>query len=317
MQRGKIWNNIIRQENDPLVNQSFHYYEASKAKEHGIVGVFYQRQFQDEQVSRIKDYKAHGIYLMNDTDDLLWQIPPTNPFVKVITGNVRANLRQGAKLADLNVVSTEPLREELKKFCGVESLVVPNFVSSEYIVRHPKPRIGDRLRVLWAGSQTHDGDLQPMIDVIKALPNVIFYVFGYRPANFPDLPNLEYIPGVDFQYYHNRLREVCQGVDMAIAPLEPCRFNECKSNLKLLEYGMNGLPVLTTDIYPYQDNHHMYRIAWNKRQWKRWVEMIEFWSKDEGARFTAAAATLDYAKSFADSDPRNVKYVSELFSRFV
>ncbi len=308
---------VARKDSDPIAHHSFNYYDATSAKEQNIVAAFYQRQFQDEQVNRVRQYKEHGIFLINDTDDMLWQIPPTNPFVKIITGNVRSNLRHGAKLADLNVVSTEPLQEELKRFCGVDSVVIPNFVPSEYFVHYPRPRIGDRFRVLWAGSRTHDGDLQPMIDVMKALPGVDFYIFGYRPDSFPTLPNVEFIPGTDFQYYHNRLREVCQGVDMAIAPLEPCRFNECKSNLKLLEYGMNGLPVLTTDIYPYKDNLPTSKIAWNKKQWKRWVEAIEFWSKDEGARFTAAAASLDYAKSFADSDPRNVKYVSELFSRFV
>jgi hypothetical protein len=41
-------------------------------------------------------------------------------------------------------------------------------------------------------------------------------------------------------------------LDLAIAPLEVNSFNEAKSNLRLLEYGVLGWPVVCTDIYPYQ-----------------------------------------------------------------
>jgi glycosyltransferase involved in cell wall biosynthesis len=44
-------------------------------------------------------------------------------------------------------------------------------------------------------------------------------------------------------------------LDLALAPLELHPFNESKSNLRLLEYGILGWPVIATDIYPYQTNN--------------------------------------------------------------
>lgn len=42
-------------------------------------------------------------------------------------------------------------------------------------------------------------------------------------------------------------------LDLALAPLEQHPFNECKSNLRLVEYGALGWPVICTDIVPYRD----------------------------------------------------------------
>jgi glycosyltransferase involved in cell wall biosynthesis len=41
-------------------------------------------------------------------------------------------------------------------------------------------------------------------------------------------------------------------LDIAIAPIEKNVFNECKSNLRLLEYGAMGWPVVCSDVFPYQ-----------------------------------------------------------------
>ena len=38
---------------------------------------------------------------------------------------------------------------------------------------------------------------------------------------------------------------------MAVAPLDYNDFNACKSNLKVLEYGILGYPVIATDFGPY------------------------------------------------------------------
>jgi hypothetical protein len=50
-------------------------------------------------------------------------------------------------------------------------------------------------------------------------------------------------------------------LDVAIAPLEINAFNEAKSNLKLLEYGALGYPVVCSDIVPYQGPLPVTRVA--------------------------------------------------------
>lgn len=55
-----------------------------------------------------------------------------------------------------------------------------------------------------------------------------------------------------FQTYPAKMAAL--NLDLAIAPLEINAFNESKSNLRLLEYGVMGWPVICSDIFPYQTN---------------------------------------------------------------
>ena len=43
-------------------------------------------------------------------------------------------------------------------------------------------------------------------------------------------------------------------LDIAVAPLAKIPFNQGKSNLRLLEYGALGIPVVCTDIDPYRNS---------------------------------------------------------------
>jgi glycosyltransferase involved in cell wall biosynthesis len=61
-------------------------------------------------------------------------------------------------------------------------------------------------------------------------------------------------------------------LDLAIAPLEMNEFNEAKSNLRLLEYGVLGWPVICTDIYPYQTNNPPVTRVVNTKE--AWLEAI-------------------------------------------
>ena len=74
----------------------------------------------------------------------------------------------------------------------------------------------------------------------------------------------EFHPPVCFDDYPAKLASL--DLDLAIAPLEYNRFNEAKSNLRLLEYGVMGWPVVCTNIHPYQ-NAPVERVANNPRAW--------------------------------------------------
>ncbi len=56
-------------------------------------------------------------------------------------------------------------------------------------------------------------------------------------------------------------------LDLALAPLEQHPFNECKSHLKLLEYGVLGYPVIATDIRPYQGDYPVIRVQNRVEDW--------------------------------------------------
>ena len=55
-------------------------------------------------------------------------------------------------------------------------------------------------------------------------------------------------------------------LDLAVAPLEHNRFNEAKSNLRVLEYGALGVPAVCSDIEPYR-SAPVVRVPNTKAAW--------------------------------------------------
>lgn len=109
---------------------------------------------------------------------------------------------------------------------------------------------GDKPRVGWAGAQQHHGDLAIITDVVKATSEEVDWIFmGMCPDELQSYIK-EFHPFVSIDQYPQKLASL--NLDLAVAPLEIHPFNEAKSNLRLLEYGILGWPVICTDIYPYQ-----------------------------------------------------------------
>jgi hypothetical protein len=61
-------------------------------------------------------------------------------------------------------------------------------------------------------------------------------------------------------------------LDLAIAPLENNQFNDCKSNLRLLEYGACGYPVICSNSRAFTDSGLPVEII--KNRYKDWIDSI-------------------------------------------
>jgi hypothetical protein len=61
-------------------------------------------------------------------------------------------------------------------------------------------------------------------------------------------------------------------LDLAIAPLENNQFNDCKSNLRLLEYGACGFPVICSNARAFTETLLPVQITKNK--YKDWMDAI-------------------------------------------
>jgi glycosyltransferase involved in cell wall biosynthesis len=127
-------------------------------------------------------------------------------------------------------------------------------------------RRGPRLRVGWAGAQQHAGDLRLLRDVVAATHGEVDWVFfGMLPEETrPLIAEVhDYVP---LAAYPEKLASL--DLDLAFAPLEIHPFNEAKSNLRLLEYGVLGWPVICTDIFPYRtDDPPVVRLPNDAEKW--------------------------------------------------
>nr|MBP8151864.1 glycosyltransferase [Xylophilus sp.] len=154
-------------------------------------------------------------------------------------------------LSDRLVVTTQPLADAYGPYCN-DVKIVPNCLNDavwgQFYKGPPAPR--QRLRVGWAGAGQHWGDLKMMVEVVATLSEQVDWVFmGMCPDVLRPYVK-EFHPFVSFADYPAKLATL--DLDLAIAPLEVNAFNEAKSNLRLLEYGAMGWPVVCSDVYPFR-----------------------------------------------------------------
>ncbi|WP_319240669.1 methyltransferase domain-containing protein [uncultured Propionivibrio sp.] len=211
-----------------------------------------QRQVTDPQLERIERIRnINRIPLIYELDDLITDLQPDSPHRTEMPEGIAMRLQRGIALADRLIVSTEPLAEALRHL-NPELRVVPNRLSRQRWegLTLPERRERRKPRVGWSGSISHAGDLRLIEAVVRELADEVDWVFMALAPSAIKPFIAEYHPGRPFAAYPQALADL--DLDLALAPLEPCRFNECKSNLKLLEYGALGYPVIATNITPYQ-----------------------------------------------------------------
>lgn len=241
-----------------------------------------QRQINDDQIERLdRMRRINKVPLCYELDDLMFDLPKDSPHRQEIPKDIEARLRRGIALCDRLIVSTGPLADALRSM-NQDIRVVPNYLpGSRWLDLLPQRRQGKKPRVGWSGSVSHVGDLLIITEIVRELANEVDWVFmGLAPdALRPYIA--EFHPGLPFDEYPTALATL--DLDLALAPLELCRFNECKSNLKLMEYGILGYPVIATDITPYQCGLPVTLVK-NKRT--HWIRAIRehLSDRDELAR---------------------------------
>lgn len=225
----------------------------------------------DVQLEALELYRRFnpGVQRIMSLDDLITQLPPKNSFYRFAFKDAKPRLRRAAALCQRLIVSTEPLRELTEGMCD-DVRVVPNRLERErWLGLSSQRRAGRKPRVGWAGAQQHQGDLELLYDVVRATADEVEWVFfGMCPeALRPYVHEFhDFVPS--FDAYPAKLASL--NLDLAVAPLEMNAFNEAKSNLRLLEYGVLGWPVVCTDIYPYRGAP----VARVPNEPRAWIEAI-------------------------------------------
>ncbi|MCX7946516.1 MAG: glycosyltransferase [Hydrogenophilus sp.] len=219
-------------------------------------------------------------------DDRLDAVPKKSSFYQLARRtnlDARAKVRRILALSDRAIVSTAPIAELVRElYPTIDIRIIPNALPRErweplWALRSAAS--GDKPRVGWVGAMQHRGDLELLIPVIEATRDEVDWVFmGMWLPEFEHLIREKH-RWVDFERYPATLASL--NLDLAVAPLEQHEFNEGKSNLRLLEYGAVGYPVLCTDITPYRtDDPPVTRLP-NKPD--LWIDAIRTKIRDRDA----------------------------------
>lgn len=239
-----------------------------------------QRPVDDKHLPLLRGMKAFSkAFKVYELDDYL----PNLPLKSVHRGNfskdILRTIRRGLDCVDRFVVSTQPLADAYKGLHH-DIRVVPNRLEPSAWGQLPpsRRRAGLKPRIGWAGGTGHDGDLALIFDLVKALAGEVEWVFlGGVPEALRPFATL-FHPGVDIAHYPAALAAL--NLDLALAPLEQNLFNECKSNLRLLEYGACAYPVVCSDIAAYRGALPVTRV---RNRYKDWLDAIRLHLADPDA----------------------------------
>lgn len=245
--------------------------------------VVVQRLSSQENLRALKIFRERQLKIIYDLDDDIWSVPPYNPAFKVMKQWI-PGYEICSSMADLITVSTQHLRIVIQKALGrkcppVE--VLENAVDFSWFRplsdKYRRKRNG-KLVVGWAGTNTHIGDIdrviQMMPSVLSENQNVDFEIIGHEPS--------ETLKG-----YGDRVREryfvpiaefgsswAGWQWDISMAPLAENDFNRSKSNIKLLEAAALKIPCLASNFGEYSKfmNHSImlkrYCACTTAKEWK-------------------------------------------------
>nr|WP_255356469.1 glycosyltransferase [Thiomonas arsenitoxydans] len=227
-----------------------------------------QRQMEWPQIEALERHaRTSKAFRVFEIDDLITNLPHKSVHKSTIHKDIAKRFRKAAGLCNRLVVATEPLAKAYAHFTD-EVVVQPNYLEAARW-GHLQPERAERSkpRVGWAGGVGHTGDLELIADLVRDTASEVDWVFfGLCPEALKPLVK-EFHPGVPLDQYAARLAAL--DLDLAVAPLEDNAFNEAKSHLRLLEYGILGYPVICSDLTPYQGDFPVTRVANRYRDWTR------------------------------------------------
>ena len=234
-----------------------------------------------DEIPPLKKYfNARRIF---ELDDYVIDVPHRNAHIRNMPSkqDMERMVRRAIGLCDRVVVSTQPLANVLSDMHH-DIRVVPNMLAQDLWGNlRSQRRTSKKPRVGWGGGTSHHGDLAVIADVVRELASEVDWVFfGMCPDDL--LPYMHEFHGViGLDVYPAKLASL--NLDLALAPLEFHVFNDCKSNLRLLEYGACGYPVICTDTEAYRGYLPCTRIKTNTTD--EWLQAIRMHLADPDASY--------------------------------
>lgn len=226
----------------------------------------------------IKQLKGRIIW---EVDDALDIIPSWNP--ADINQRDIDNLNWALDLADTIIVPTEELKEHYGR--QGKTVVLPNLIDANLFQVRPKVHN----RVLWAGSRHHDLDLKLMVPLVEQFPELEWVFFGSCPDQLRG--KVKAIEPVELKYYFRAIGEIAASI--AVCPLVPDPFNNCKSGLKYLEMAANGSAVIASDLPPYRIIEESI-TGILAEQWGGWTNALQALAELDGYRVKLAELGREY-----------------------
>ena len=212
--------------------------------------------FPDESVA---EWRSSWRKIIYEIDDYLLDIPKSNSN-HIISKELKDKIIDTVKESDAVIVSTGALKERLRAY-NDNVYVLPNYIDLDiWGGGGAIPAVnGKRLVIGWIGTPTHRDDIDQLAPAIARVvkrygKHVVFRFWGCMTDRLSRIPQVETMRGLipNYKDYANYMKTI--DIDIALAPLQRNPFNECKSNIKFLEYSVCKVPGIYSRIAPYAES---------------------------------------------------------------
>jgi hypothetical protein len=215
-----------------------------------------QRHLDDDRLVALRRVASFSsAFKIFDLDADLFSLPTDHPDRQRTQMDLGSALQQGLSHVDRFIVSTPHMADMFSGFHGDLRMIPDRLLPERWSNLRPRRNRGFKPRV---GVQC-EHDIHLVADVIRALADEVEWVLvGTCPESLRPLA-FEIHGGPS--YLRKAAALATLDLDLALVPLEQNSFNECRSNLPLIEYGACGYPVICSDVRPYQGDLPVTRVA--------------------------------------------------------
>jgi len=255
-----------------------------------------------------------NVAIIIENDDRYDLVPPHSCWKKPWPHDEVAAVGRCVALADAAFTTTPQLAGHWAKFNehvyalpnSTDLRVAPIRKTGDMFSLRPEFPTDGFIRIGWTASPHHAVDWHVVKDAIAEIGaryiNVAFSFMGWMPDDIKKLvpdSRIERRGWTPIKKYLKSLREMRW--DIGIAPLQQCEFNDAKSELKAVEYGMLGIPCVVSPSAPYErivarGAPHVFLA----KNYQNWVAMLDWLITDEAARRDAGAAGRSFVEEHYD-----------------
>lgn len=257
----------------------------------------------EQLIQKIKRYNKKFIYTL---DDNLLDLAFNRGGDIWPTAEHKTIVRMFAREADGIIVSTRPLKQRFDKFNN-KVVVVENALDDSFQVFRKLNDTRPQGEVIFGymGTPSHESDLMMILPAIKEIlcknDKVQFQVVGVMDQTtlskvFGDL-NVKLLDTTGNVEYPRFMKWMAEKVrwDFAIAPLEENKFTICKSDIKLLDYGIFKIGGIFSDVTVYRENvRHMDNGMLIENDNESWYSAIEYMIRESVMRAQIGDNVFNY-----------------------
>ena len=252
-----------------------------------------------------------GIPYIVDIDDF-WRLPKYHHATKLWRKEDTTNaIKDAIRYAAGVTTTTENLAAQIRPLNHNVS-IIPNAIEwtdeQWAVIKEPS----EKLRFGWVGGITHENDLNIIAEAVNFCIEkygIEFHLCGYKPHEpiwariAKQFKSVVLHEGIAVNEYG----KLYANFDIALAPFEDTKYNNMKSELKMLECAEYKLPLIASDVLPYSQHEKNNGILFTKNTTLDWINAMQLFIFTKSLAQKYGDSNYAYCHAFFDIEHINYK----------